>query len=152
MFENEEVGEGHGEGEPPLTAKIKKNHLVFLNDWSNKNRPLESCAILVGKRNGNIFDVLEVIPMENDDKSDSRFSISEEKLFDAYKKVETVGLSIVGIYHTHPSKPTPSKTDMTYMRINPVPWVINSTITNETRCYIHNENEGIKEVELVVTG
>src|SRR5919112_1025486 len=112
MFENG-VREGHGEAEPPLTAKIKKNHLVFLNNWSNKNRPMESCAILVGKRNGNLFDVLEVIPMENDDKSDTRFSINEEKLFAAYKKVESASLSIVGIYHTHPSKPTPSKTDMT---------------------------------------
>jgi proteasome lid subunit RPN8/RPN11 len=152
MFEDEELGEGQGEGKQPLTAKIKKNHMVFLNNWSHQNRPLESCAILVGKRNGNQFDVLEIIPMENDDKSDFRFSINEEKLFDVYKKVESINLSIVGIYHTHPSKPTPSKTDMTYMQINPVPWVINSTTTHETRCYIHNENEGIKEIELIVMG
>jgi proteasome lid subunit RPN8/RPN11 len=152
MFENEALGEGQGEGEPPLTAKIKKNHLTFLNNWSHKNRPLESCAILAGKRNGNQFDVLEIIPMENDDKSDIRFSINEEKLFDAYKKVESINLSIVGIYHTHPSQPAPSKTDMTYMQINPVPWVINSTITHETRCYIHDENEGVKEIELRVMG
>ena len=152
MFENG-LREGHGEGEqPPLTAKIKKNHLVFLNNWSHKNRPLESCAILVGKRNGNQYDVLEITPMENDDKSDIRFSINEEKLFDLYKKVESTNLSIVGIYHTHPSDPSPSKTDIAYMQINPVPWVINSTTTQETRCYIHNENEGIKEIELIVMG
>jgi hypothetical protein len=36
------------------------------------------------------------------------------------------------------------------MKINPVPWVINSTITDETKCYIHNENEGILEIELIV--
>lgn len=152
MFENEALGKGQKEGEPPHTAKIRKNHLVFLNNWSHKNRPLESCAILVGKRNGNQFDVLEIIPMENDDKSDTSFSINKEKLFGVYKKVESINLSVVGIYHTHPSKPTPSKTDMTYMQINPVPWIINSTITNETRCYIHKENEGVKEIELIVMG
>ena len=74
--------------------------------------------------------------MENDDKSDTRFSMNEEKLFVVYKKVESIGLSVVGIYHTHPSKPIPSKTDMTYMRIKSGPWVINSTTTHETRCYI----------------
>ena len=146
MFESdEELGEGE-----PLTAKIKKNHLVFLDNWSQKNKPLESCAILVGKRKDNQFDVLEIIPMENDDKSETTFSMNEEKLFGVYKKVESDSLSIVGIYHTHPSRPIPSKTDMTYMKINPVPWIINSTITHETRCYIHNENEGIKEIELIV--
>jgi proteasome lid subunit RPN8/RPN11 len=146
MFESdEELGDGE-----PFTTKIKKNHLTFLNDWSHKNKPLESCAILVGKRKDNQFDVLEIIPMENDDKSETRFSINEEKLFVVYKKVESVNLSVVGIYHTHPSKPIPSKTDMTYMQINPIPWIINSTITHETRCYIHNENEGIKEIELIV--
>ncbi len=146
MFESdEELGDGE-----PITTKIKKNHLIFLNNWSHTNKPLESCAILVGKRKDNQFDVLEIIPMENDDKSETRFSINEEKLFVVYKKVESVNLSIVGIYHTHPSKPIPSKTDMAYMKINPVPWIINSTITHETRCYIHNENEGIKEIELIV--
>jgi [CysO sulfur-carrier protein]-S-L-cysteine hydrolase len=146
MLENEERGEGEGSS----TTKIRKNHLVFLNDWSHKNKPLESCAILAGKRKDNQFNVLEIIPMENDDKSDTRFSMNEEKLFVVYKKVESIGLSVVGIYHNHPSKPIPSKTDMTYMRINPVPWVIYSTTTHETRCYIHSEDEGIKEIELMV--
>ena len=103
-------------GEGPSITKIRKNHLVFLNNWSHKNKPLESCAILAGKRKDNQFNVLEIIPMENDDKSDTRFSINEEKLFVVYKKVESISLSVVGIYHTHPSKPIPSKTDMTYMR------------------------------------
>ena len=59
MFENEEKGrrgmfenEERGEGEGPSITKIRKNHLVFLNDWSHKNKPLESCAILAGKSKG----------------------------------------------------------------------------------------------------
>jgi proteasome lid subunit RPN8/RPN11 len=46
----------------------------------------------------------------------------------------------------------PSKTDIKYMELNPVPWIINSTITDETRCYIYDENEGVKEIELRVMG
>jgi hypothetical protein len=36
------------------------------------------------------------------------------------------------------------------MEINPVPWLIHSTITDEAKCYIHNESKGILEIELIV--
>jgi proteasome lid subunit RPN8/RPN11 len=132
------------------TASIRKNHLEILKNYSHTNEPIESCAILIGKKINNQFNVLEVILMENDDKSAIKFTINDDKLFSVYKRIESINLSVVGIYHTHPSKPSPSKTDIKYMEINPVPWIINSTITHETKCYIYYENEGIKEIELIV--
>ncbi|MER5176502.1 MAG: M67 family metallopeptidase [Candidatus Nitrosocosmicus sp.] len=139
------------EGES-LTMIINKRDLTLLNEFAQKNTPLESCAILIGKRKHNQFSVLEVVQMENDYKSEIKFTINEEKLFAVYKKAESTNLSVVGIYHTHPSNPTtPSKTDIKYMEINPVPWIINSTLTIETKCYIYNENDGdVMEIELTV--
>jgi len=138
------------QGEEAVTALIRKNHLTLLDNFSHTNEPFESCAILVGKKINNQFNVLEVIYMENEDKSEIKFTINDDKLFAVYKKAESTNLSIVGIYHTHPSKPLPSKTDIKYMEINPVPWIINSTTTHEIKCYIYYENEGIKEIELIV--
>jgi [CysO sulfur-carrier protein]-S-L-cysteine hydrolase len=129
---------------------IYKKHWSLLKTYSQKNKPLESCAILLGKRNNNQFYVTEIITMNNDDKSEVKFSINEEKLYAIYRKAESVNMSVVGIYHTHPSNPHPSKTDMKFMEINPVPWIINSSITDETKCYIHNGNKGILELELIV--
>ena len=137
------------EGEA-FTAIINKKHLIFLKNFSQNNKPLESCAILFGIRKNNQFNIIEIIPMENDDKSEIKFAINEEKLYLLYRKAESINLSVVGIYHTHPSNPIPSKTDMKYMEINPVPWLINSTITDETKCYIHNGSKGIQEIELIV--
>ena len=125
--------------------------MIILNDFSQRNTPLESCAILIGKRKNNQFNILEVIPMENDYKSKFKFTINEEKLFAVYKKAESNNLSVVGIYHTHPSTPIPSKTDIKYMEINPVPWIINSTLTDETKCFIYNDkNECVIEIGLIV--
>ncbi len=134
-----------------LTISITKKDLILLNDFSQRNTPLESCAILIGKRKNNQFKILEVIPMENDYKSKIKFTINEEKLFAVYKKAESNNLSVVGIYHTHPSIPIPSKTDIKYMEINPVPWIINSTLTDETKCFIyHDKNECVIEIGLIV--
>ena len=124
-----------------FTTIINKTHWNMLKNYSQKNKPLESCAILFGKRKNNQFIVTEIITMDNEDKSEIKFAINEEKLYSIYRKAESINLSVVGIYHTHPSKPIPSKTDIKFMEINPVPWVINSTITDETKCYIHNESK-----------
>jgi [CysO sulfur-carrier protein]-S-L-cysteine hydrolase len=131
-------------------AIIDKKHMMLLNNLSQKNKPLESCAILIGKRKNNQFIITKVIPMKNDEKSNIMFTINEEKLFAVYKKAESMNLSMVGIYHTHPSKPFPSKTDIKYMEINPVPWIINSTITDETKCFIYYDYNGVKEIELKI--
>ncbi|MBA3749677.1 MAG: M67 family metallopeptidase [Nitrosopumilus sp.] len=136
--------------EEVVTALIRKNHLTLLESFSHKYEPFESCAILIGKKNNNQFIVLEVIFMENEDKSEIRFTINEDKLFAVYKMAESFNLSVVGIYHTHPTKPFPSIIDIKYMEINPVPWIINSTITHEIKCYIYYEKDGIKEIELIV--
>jgi [CysO sulfur-carrier protein]-S-L-cysteine hydrolase len=142
--------EEEAKDEVSFSIKINKKHWSMLKNYSEKIKPLESCAILFGKRKYNQFTVTEIITMDNDDKSEIKFAINEEKLYLTYRKAESVNLSVVGIYHTHPSKPIPSKTDMKFMEINPVPWLIHSTITDEAKCYIHNESKGILEIELIV--
>ena len=141
------MAEGKGENQ---IVVIKKAHLAFLINLSLQTKPLETCAILVGKRNNNQFNILEVLPMDNDDKSATSFAINEDKLFAVYKHSESINLAVVGVYHTHPSVPIPSKTDIKYMEINPIPWIIHSTTIKKTKCFIHDEIEGIKEIELIV--
>ena len=141
------VPEGKGENQ---IVVIRKTHLAFLTSLSLQSKPLETCAILIGKRNKNQFNILEVQPMDNDDKSEISFAINEEELFAVYKKTESTNLAVVGVYHTHPSVPMPSKTDIKYMEINPIPWIIHSTTIKKTKCFIHDVIDGIKEIELIV--
>ena len=133
-----------------FTITMSKNQLIFLEKFSQKNKPLESCAILVGSLNNNQYKVIDIIQMENYDRSEIRFSINEEKLFELYKEIESMNLSIVGIFHSHSSIPFPSKTDIQYMQINPVPWIITSTITGDTKCFLYDDKEGVMKIDLLV--
>lgn len=130
---------------------ISKDKMLFLENYSQQNKSQESCALLLGKRKENQFIALETILMENDRKSDIMFTINVDKLFSAYKKAESMNLSVVGIYHNHPANPVPSNTDRKYMETNPVPWVIYSTITNESKCYINYDCKGVTNVDIVFT-
>jgi proteasome lid subunit RPN8/RPN11 len=108
--------------------------------------PNESCAILVGKTTGKDVHIINSIPMRNSDSSKVTFSIDPQQLIDMYQKVEKQNMHVVGIFHSHPAEPTPSSIDKKFMEINPVVWIIYSTITHRSRAYIFEEK--IKEVQM----
>lgn len=132
-----------------LTITISEKIISELENLVTENKPLESCAILLGQKIETDYKVLKAIPMKNRDISQIRFSAEEDKLFEIYKKAESESLSVVGIFHSHPSLPAPSNTDKTYMEINPIPWIIKSTITGEIKCYIHDDNFGVREIKII---
>lgn len=126
-----------------LSMIVKQVHLLFLEQLVKDNHPFESCAILLGKRDKDKFFVYEIMPTQNKESSGIRFTIDDDKLFEIYKLADKKNLSVIGIFHSHPSLPYPSQTDKIYMKINPVPWIIKSTTTNEMRCFMSDEEQGI---------
>jgi proteasome lid subunit RPN8/RPN11 len=119
-----------------LSIIVKQVHISFLNQFVKDNDPFESCAILLGKRQKDEFVLEEIVPAQNKDSSIIRFTIEDDRLYEIYKMAEKKNLSVIGIFHSHPSDPYPSSTDKFYMKVNPVPWIIKSTITNEMRCFV----------------
>ena len=106
--------------------------------------PNECCALLLGEHNddGKVATILHV---RNIDESPVSFSIDPAELLNAYILADTKGMEITAIFHSHPAKASPSSTDIKYMQINPVAWVIYSTTENEIRAFVY-ENEDIKEI------
>lgn len=138
-----------------LKIAIKVSQLLILNQTANLSNPYESCALLLGSKKENVFEIKEVIPMNNRDSSEVSFTMDEIELLKIYKYAESLNTSVVGIFHSHPSKPFPSETDKTFMEINPIPWLIKSTITEEMRCFIFSDSsrgkiDGIEEIEIVI--
>jgi proteasome lid subunit RPN8/RPN11 len=119
------------------------NNLVSL---AKTTLPNESCAILVGKTIGKDVCIIDLIPMRNSDSSKVTFSMDPQQLMDMYQEVEKQNMHVVGIFHSHPAEPTPSSIDKKFMEINPVVWIIYSTITHRSRAYIFEEK--IKEVQM----
>jgi [CysO sulfur-carrier protein]-S-L-cysteine hydrolase len=106
--------------------------------------PNECCALLLGEHHDD-GKVATILHMRNIDESPVSFSIDPAELLNAYILADTKGMEITAIFHSHPAKASPSSTDIKYMQINPVAWVIYSTTENEIRAFVY-ENEDIKEI------
>ena len=108
-----------------------------LEQHANVQSPLEACAILLGTSNDKTWETTDIFLTENIDKSEVNFTISNKQLMEGYTIAEDKGLDIVGIFHSHPnSQPSPSNTDIKFMKGNPVPWIIYSGITKEMKAYL----------------
>ena len=132
--------------------RLNDDKVASLASLARDSLPCESCALLLGEINTDNQDeiiVSDVIPVKNSDSSPITFSIDPVDLMNAYQLSEARKQQVVGIFHSHPAEPFPSSTDKRYMKINPVVWLIYSTVTNESRAYIF-ENK-LREVELQVT-
>jgi [CysO sulfur-carrier protein]-S-L-cysteine hydrolase len=105
--------------------------------------PNESCAFLLG-HNDKVKEILEV---QNSDESPVTFRIESKDLLNAYYLAESKGLQVIAIFHSHPTKPWPSSTDVKFMEINPIVWVIYSTTDGQLKAFIHDDNL-VKEVHI----
>ena len=116
-----------------LTQKEKNKLVTHAIDL----RPNASCAILLGEKIDDAWNVKEVFLTQNIDKSQTNFTISPEELLKGYQFAEKMHLELVGVFHSHPnSNTTPSDTDKKFMQNNPVPWIIFSCVTNELTAYL----------------
>ena len=71
--------------------------------------PLEACGLLAGKDDG----VEEVIFVRNQAQSPVRFVMDPYEQLDAFERIESNGLDLLGIFHSHPAGPeTASPTDI----------------------------------------
>jgi proteasome lid subunit RPN8/RPN11 len=126
--------------------------LEGLASLARDSLPNESCALLLGNNTNkeNEIQVIETLSMKNSDASPTtRFRIDSQELINGYLRAEKMGLNVIGIFHSHPAPPFPSSTDKIFMEINPIVWLIYSTLTNESKAYIF-EQKKIREVRLSV--
>jgi proteasome lid subunit RPN8/RPN11 len=76
--------------------------------------PYECCGILLGHSTGNdkTVHLVRELANEREDSRHNRFLITPETLFRAEKEARSLGLDIVGFYHSHPDAPArPSEFD-----------------------------------------
>jgi [CysO sulfur-carrier protein]-S-L-cysteine hydrolase len=75
-----------------------------------RQAPLEACGLLAGMNGW----VEMRIGMHNADRSPLRFHMEPREQWRAFQKIESAGLELLGIYHSHPNGPDrPSPTDIT---------------------------------------
>lgn len=129
-----------------ITISISEQHLLELETVAKKCYPAEACALLEGtirvingKSNNEQASVHGIVPMHNADESVYTFRIDSNDLIRAYQEISSRNMEVVGIFHSHSSKAYPSLTDRKYMELNPVVWLIYSTLSHSFAAYILND-------------
>lgn len=126
---------------------IDKYYLKELAEIAKVSLPAEGCAILLGKIEPiNNYTVKKIMIMDNIVKARDYFEINPSNLLEVYIKTQAMNLDVIAIFHSHPSIAYPSKTDIIFMEINPVIWLIYSTTECIFKAFILNEKKKIIEV------
>jgi len=80
---------------------ISKKHWQDMLEYVQQHVPLESCGLLAGKNDR----VEKVIFVRNQAQSPARFVMDPYEQLQAFDWMESHGLDLVGIFHSHPAGP-----------------------------------------------
>lgn len=139
-----------------ISTAISQQHLLELERIAKGSYPAEACALLEGnftkisgKSNGDEqANILNIIHMRNADDSIYSFRIDSSELINAYQEISSRNMDVVGIFHSHSSKAYPSLIDRKYMELNPVVWLIYSTLSRSFGAYMLDDDK-VVQIELL---
>lgn len=116
---------------------LTHRHKQILYDHTRAHYPNESCALLIGNVQNNCYIVNTIHLTQNQDFSTTKFSISSDDLIKCYSFADRKNLEVIGIFHSHPHSPSyPSKTDLKFMELNPISWIIFSHPQNNFKAFL----------------
>lgn len=88
---------------------FSKRHWQEMLDHVERQLPLEACGLLAGTQDR----VTDVILVQNNAQSPVRFVMDPYEQLTAFDWMESNGLELLGIFHSHPTGPaTASATDI----------------------------------------
>src|SRR5687768_8812979 len=99
-----DCGSGLG-GRDPVTLmhplSLTKEQLLYITDHVHVHEPLEACGLLAGKNSR----VEKVIAVRNQAQSPVRYMMDPIEQLTAFQWIESQGLDLLGIFHSHPAGP-----------------------------------------------
>jgi len=111
---------------------ISPRHLHTVGRHAAMSYPDECCGVLIGRSLEGATVVERVLSVGNErqDSRHNRYLISPETVLAAQKEARSLGLDVVGYYHSHPDHPAkPSDFD----REHAWPWVSYLIVSVENR-------------------
>jgi proteasome lid subunit RPN8/RPN11 len=89
--------------------KLKPVHWQTMRRHVAAQAPIEACGLLAGKQDS----VESVLRVRNAEQSPVRFRMDVQEQYNAFKWMDTNGLELLGVFHSHPAGPeTVSLTDI----------------------------------------
>jgi proteasome lid subunit RPN8/RPN11 len=105
-----------------LKINLPEDILAQIHSHGEKSYPEEGAGLMLGKDEGKFRTVADLLFLDNareDAARHNRYLITAADMLAGEKEAERLGLSIVGIFHSHPDHPNqPSEFDREYA----IPW------------------------------
>ncbi len=136
-----------------FTLHISRTTLNKLYAHAERALPIESVALLFGRVQDDAVVVKRAVCVENTVQSPTRFAVNPEVQYGLLLEAEARREQLVAIFHSHPAPPRPSNTDMHYMRLNPVIWIIASNVSGTwaSRAFLL-QNDSVENVRMKILG
>lgn len=133
-----------------IALLVTENQIDALSRFTREDFPNESCSLLLGNIVDNEYCVKMLKRMENMAHSEYSFNMDPDELMKSYKWASDNGLNIIGVFHSHLVGTNPSNTDLTFMRINPVIWVIYDVSSSTYKAYLLAE-DSLEEIRIKIS-
>jgi len=136
---------------PEISLSVTENQIDSLIRLTKEYLPNESCCLLLGRIvNDNEYCVEQVKIMENKTHSEYSFQMDPDELMEVYQWASDNSLDIVGVYHSHLDGSAPSSTDLIFMKLNPVIWLIYEVSGSRFRAFTLVQDI-LKEVKIKIS-
>lgn len=88
---------------------LNREQVREITEYLERHAPLEACGLLAGKNDR----VEKVLFVQNQAQSPVRFVMDPYEQLQAFERIDSDGLDLLGIFHSHPAGPeTVSPTDI----------------------------------------
>jgi proteasome lid subunit RPN8/RPN11 len=84
-----------------MELNLKRKDWDVMRAHVQAHAPLEACGLLAGKYNW----AEKIILIENQAKSRVEFRMDPKEQLEAFKWIDSNGLDLIGIFHSHPAGP-----------------------------------------------
>jgi [CysO sulfur-carrier protein]-S-L-cysteine hydrolase len=136
---------------PEISLSVTENQIDSLIRLTKEDLPNESCCLLLGHIvNDNEYCVEQVKIMKNKTHSEYSFEMDPDELMEVYQWASNNSLDIVGVYHSHLDGSAPSSTDLIFMKLNPVIWLIYEVSGSRFRAFTLVQDI-LKEVKVKIS-
>jgi proteasome lid subunit RPN8/RPN11 len=133
-----------------ITLLVSKNQIDSLIRSTKEDFPNESCSLLLGSIVDDEYHVKMLMKMENKTHSEYSFYMDPDELMKVYKWASENGLDVIGVFHSHLEGSNPSDTDLTFMKINPVIWLIFDASKSTYRAFLLVQDY-LKEIKIKIS-
>ncbi|ADN02562.1 Mov34/MPN/PAD-1 family protein [Spirochaeta thermophila] len=116
---------------------------------AREEAPIEACGYVAGVGD----EARKIFRLTNADASPEHFSFIPEEQFATLKAARKEGLSLIGVYHSHPATPARmSEEDIRLANDTEMRYLIYSVAEGVLRCFRVDEEKRVTEEPIEVTG